>query len=47
MLLASLKGSSGIYRFLEYDCLDGCYCRGHFFKDSGRNVIWALGFVWF
>ena len=24
---------------MEYDCQDG-YFRGHFFQDSGRNVIW-------
>ena len=36
-----------MYRFLEYDCQDGCNCRGHFFQDSGRNVIWALSLFGF
>ena len=48
MLLTSLKGEfQSLYRFLEYDCQDGCNCRGHFFEDSGRDIIWALSFVWF
>ena len=39
------RGSSGIYWFLEYNCQNGCYFRGHFLQDSGRNV--ALGFNYF